>query len=139
MHHSSDLFGSRHSSPRSGPAILQAPMQLYAHLLAIITAFPKFFINLRRGKIIISKLMIMEGAKIPKGYGIAYAYPNTQQWACYPFPLNRVIHFFREAWFGIRHARFTKREEVELYKAEAHRWMIKYLESWKSGKDFSHS
>lgn len=66
---------------------------------------------------IITKKEIIEGQRIPRGYGIAYVNYEKLTFVIYPIPLNHVIGWIRALLFFSRHRKMLRHErDLYLYK-----------------------
>jgi len=63
------------------------------------------------------KQIILEGMRIPAGYGIAYFDYPRRCLVCYPIPLNLIVRFFKLFYYWVVAAGFPSRWERELFKA----------------------
>lgn len=74
---------------------------------------------------IVNGVEIMEGGTIPRGYGVAYWKQDHDAAVCYPFPINRIVGFVRNAYLRIRHVKMIRAEQEALQRIRDARREIK--------------
>ncbi len=57
------------------------------------------------GRVELSDVEKMEGARLPRWYGYAYSLPDRAYEVWYPCPLNVIVRWIGETWFKLRYRR----------------------------------
>ena len=62
----------------------------------------------------ISRYALVEGQKIPWGYGVAYWDIDTYKAVCYPIPINLIVNLWRKVTYYIMQPSPRKQERMLL-------------------------